>query len=344
MEKFKHKFQADALGLLTYAKNSQLFSNPKLPEVNMKKSIHWFVLFAMVISFSLTGVVSAESIADKLAQFSEANANGYIHPAVNAFGVDMNTGLFRTAKTHKLLGFEIGIKVMMAFVPDKDTKFTTVPLNIADPLNPGQLITYPSTETATVFGGKDEGATVAGPPDFEFPGGIGVKVLPIVVPQASVGLPLSTDLMIRYIPKTEVSKEVGKVGLFGFGLKHNLGQYFPAPLPIGLSAMFSYQKFDLGEIISAKATSFNLLISKGIPFITFYSGIGVEKSSMTISYTVDNPNLPVNGQKIEFDQNGDNNFRLTVGASIKMFLFNVNADYNIGKYNAASLGASFSFR
>ena len=65
---------------------------------------------------------------------------------------------------------------------------------------------------------------------------------------------------------------------------------------------------------------------------------------MTISYTVDNPNLPVNGQKIEFYQNGDNNFRLTVGASIKMFLFNVNADYNIVKYNAASLGASFSFR
>lgn len=315
----------------------------------MKRCMHLILLHGLVFSFLLTGAVSAESIAEKLAKFSEANASGYIHPAVNAFGVDMNTGLFRTAKTHGILGFEIGFKVMMAFVPDKDTKFNTVPLSVEFPANSGKFVeAYPSSETATVFGGKDDGATihstVPGIPDFEFPGGIGVKVLPLVVPQASVGLPLSTDLMIRYIPKTEVSKEVGKVGLFGFGLKHNLGQYFPAPLPISLSAMFSYQKFDLGEIISAKATSFNLLVSKGIPFITFYSGIGVEKSSMTISYTVDNPNLPVNGQEVKFDLDGDNTFRLTLGASIKLFILNVNADYNIGKYNAATLGASFSFR
>jgi hypothetical protein len=59
--------------------------------------------------------------------------------------------------------------------------------------------------------------------------------------------------------------------------------------------------------------------------------------TFTYDYTLDTPTGKI-PQKVVFDLEGENKSRLTIGLSVKILLVNVNADYNIGKYNSYSAG------
>jgi len=67
----------------------------------------------------------------------------------------------------------------------------------------------------------------------------------------------------------------------------------------------------------------------------------MESSEMTFTYEI--PSIVENGKplKITFPLEGENKFRFTLGASLKLLFLNLNADYNFGKYNSASGGLTF---
>ena len=71
-----------------------------------------------------------------------------------------------------------------------------------------------------------------------------------------------------------------------------------------------------------------LQLSKSIPFLTVYGGFGLESSSLDVDYTytdaITNTEIP-----IKFSLDGDNKFRTTVGARIKLAFTSINVDYNI---------------
>ncbi len=166
-------------------------------------------------------------------------------------------------------------------------------------------------------------------------------LLPLAVPQLSVGTLYGTAVTLRYLPDIQLSDEIGKLKYFGFGIQHNPSLWLPRPLLFNASVGFFTQKLKLGDLFESTATHIGLQASKsfgpGILSFTPYVGIGWETSSMKFRYTFTSEDgtlvLPVN-----FELEGDNTTRLTAGASLRIGIINLNADYSLGNTKTATVG------
>ena len=81
--------------------------------------------------------------------------------------------------------------------------------------------------------------------------------------------------------------------------------------------------------------------------LTPYAGYMIEKSKMSVNYQfeVGDQTYNVNIDDLEEAVNGENpnKTRLTFGCNLRLLLFNVNVDYNIGKkYNSVTVGLMFA--
>ncbi|MDZ7336906.1 MAG: hypothetical protein ONB30_00040 [candidate division KSB1 bacterium] len=102
---------------------------------------------------------------------------------------------------------------------------------------------------------------------------------------ASVGLPFRLEAMGRFFhyPLGEEPTR-GGVTLAGVGLKYGLLQ---GPLLPKVALMVAYHAFFVPEEYSfgtVSTLSLKAVISKGVPFITFYSGVGVDRTSLELDY------------------------------------------------------------
>jgi hypothetical protein len=70
----------------------------------------------------------------------------------------------------------------------------------------------------------------------------------------------------------------------------------------------------------------------------------LEKSTIDITYTYEVESLLGSPQNIDIDLHfeGENRSRIILGLSLKLLLFNISADYNIGKYKSFSFSLMFS--
>jgi hypothetical protein len=176
----------------------------------------------------------------------------------------------------------------------------------------------------------------------------GVSLVPLAAPQLSIGTVVGTQFTFRYLPEVEIDKKIGKFKYFGWGLQHNPGIWFPNPLPIDICASFFTQQLDVGTIFSTTATAYGINISKrfgpGALNITPYAGFMIESSKMTFTYDYDEP-VPGTTIKskstISFELEGENKSRIILGLSLKLLFLNINADYNIAKYNSFTGGLMF---
>jgi hypothetical protein len=168
--------------------------------------------------------------------------------------------------------------------------------------------------------------------------------LPLATPQVTIGTFLGTQFTFRYLPEVEVDPEIGKFKYFGFGIQHNPAVWLGEDaLPLEISASFFTQTMTVGSLFEAKATAFGINASKrlgwGFLNLTPYAGFLLESSSMTFTYdySLDTPTGRV-PQQVRFELEGENKSRFTAGMSVKILLFNVNADYNWGAFNSVSAG------
>lgn len=194
-------------------------------------------------------------------------------------------------------------------------------------------------------------------------GGLGfledLSSFPLAAPQLSFGTVLGTRATVRYIPTINLSsipgaslfldEDFGKISYFGFGLQHNPGVFLPTPLPLDVAVAFYTQTFKIGEdFFKVKTTAFGINASKKLGIgpinITPYAGFMLEKSTIDIAYTYEIESLLGSPQNIDIALHfeGENKSRITLGISVKLLLFNINADYNIGKYNSYTVGLMFS--
>lgn len=364
---------------------------------------------AMIIVLSLMVSVSAQEFSmDQVKELVETNGKSYLQPLVTGYGAAMNAGLFNTAKTHKLLGFDIGLKMGMGIVPtgEKSTYDFDVSVldNISVPvgdytldLDPAEL--FSDTETPTILGGDAEPFEVDQSYieglifnqartniEQQFPGQTeewyddqaqdavvslsaeitsaadsvaissipGLKsidalkdlenlIFPFPIIQASIGLPMGIEPSIRMIPAIsipgDVGEALGEISAFGVGLKLDLDQFIPIPLfPVDIAAQAYYQAFKMGDILSANNVNFNLHASKKLLMFTPYLGIGVDNTSFTASYKMDD------GEKQDFTIEGDNKLRTTLGLNIEFLVLQINAEYAMGEYNSAAIGVGFALR
>jgi hypothetical protein len=239
----------------------------------------------------------------------------YAAPWANAFGAGLNGSWYNTAKPHALGGFDITASVNVGFVPSSDNTFDIAGLKltkltgagsaptVAGPDNSGPSLTY-----------SESGITVA---SFNTPPGTDWGLIPVPMAQVGIGLPLGTELKVRFIPEIDI--EDGDISLWGIGLMHSIIQYFPGEevLPFDVSIFGGFTKLTANVPLGLKpkagapsnyvtynpAVDFNNQImnttiegwnisaigSFNLPVISFYGGLGYSKSSTRINLSGNYP-------------------------------------------------------
>lgn len=282
------------------------------------------------------GIVHSQDLETSLARYTSENGKKFLQPLADAFGANLNSGIYHSASIPKLgIHVKLSLEAMLTFVSDDqkvfNAKFDENSLFV--PLDD----TQESYETATIFG--DEGAKVEGVAGtyYVFPSGFNVGKFPTAVPQITVGSFLGTEASMRWF-KADVG-DIGELSLNGFGIRHSLSQYLLL-FPIDIAAHFNRQNFKLGDVIEASATSFGVEASKGFGLVGVYGGLAIESASLDVNYTFEGPG-DEEDVDVKFDLKSDGAVRLTTGLSLNLPFFNIHADYNIGASNVLNVGIAF---
>jgi hypothetical protein len=296
-------------------------------EVVMKREFLFVSLLLIVLS---SPVALAQKVEDLVSKYTSRNGTGYLQPLGDAFGANINSGLFHTAQIPQGFYLSLTLEAMGALISSDSKTFSAT---TDDPFSPAT-----TTMAPTVFGSVDPVSVPGvGGTEYVFPGGINLSTFPLLVPQLTVGSVLGTEAVVRYV-KAKVSNDVGEIKLLGGGVRHSISQYL-LDFPIDLSVGIFMQKFDLGDIISANATFIGVQGSYSTGVLTLYGGPAYEKSHIDVSYDLKSET----GNKVTFKLDGANSLRLTVGAGLRLSALLIHADYNLGSQNVVSAGVGFGF-
>jgi hypothetical protein len=155
---------------------------------------------------------------------------------------------------------------------------------------------------------------------------------------------MGTELMLRYLPSISLSDDE-ELSMFGIGLKHGISRYIPLS-PVDISVQFLYNTLEITGVMDISAFAFNAHASKSFSLFTLYGGLQYESSTFDLQYTFTDPsNLdPIKkGTEIKVSIDGDNNFRGTLGGSLKLAVIVLNIDYSLGTQSVLSGGLTFEF-
>ena len=306
---------------------------------------------------------------------AERFTTDYMAPLSESVVYGMSTGWYNTADAKPLGGFEISIIGNITGFKNKEDKKTF----ILDPSdyenldfveNPG-VAREVSTALGDISGtqvyveGEVLGVTVR--ETFELPSGLAgenIDFVPSGYLQASVGVIKGTEVKARFLPKMEY--EDASIGLFGLGIQHDFTKLLPADkiLPVAISAVIGYTNingdYDLSNArliegenqrIEAEISSwaFGAVVSTKLPIINFYGGVNyiTGKSVTDVLGT-----YRVNSGPFESETYEDpfsivkkvNGVTGTLGTKLKLGFFRLNAEYNLGEFNTATVGINFGFR
>lgn len=317
----------------------------------MKKFILHAILI-MTLSILSSPVLSQKDVVVLLeGSLKDANtlAKHYLEPLGKSFGTGLNNGWYNTAKPHKLFGFDLTVTASIV-IPSSGNKTYTIPNNLED-----WTVTTGNNESPTVTG-SGNGITLTHRNQantyITLPKGENLRFIPTPIIQAGVGLPFNTELTGRFIPKMNIGG-YGQISLWGVGIKNEFKEFIPGlkALPINVSAFIGYTKLqsdfeisaaqDQNLIFEASGFTGRLLVSKSIPVVTIYAGIGYSKSTTDILLQGDyNVGIP---DPISFDIT-NSGINANIGFRIKLAVIAFHFDYAIGKYAAYNTGVGINFR
>ncbi len=337
------------------------------------KKITLFV-FGLLISLS----VKSQELEFILLASDDASVlmEKYMSTAVEGMLSGLNNGWYHTAKPHKKFGFDISILANAAMVSSSSETFQ---FDASDykylSLESGSSVinTIMGSENNSEIGIRIPEANNYKIASFTMPDGIGselpLNAVPSPMIQGSIGLFLNTDLSIRYLPEIKTDDVEGN--LIGFGIKHDLMQYFgpleKLPLNVSIFAGFSSMNatYFIDEInglegenqqatFDLKAYTVQAIGSLDFPVITVYGGIGYDKGtsnlqlngSYVLEYTIEATNTTISETVVDpvnmdFDTSGA---RATLGARLNIGFFKIFGDYSVKEYNTITAGIAFSFR
>jgi len=166
--------------------------------------------------------------------------------------------------------------------------------------------------------------------------------LPVAAPRLTIGTFYGTQIALRYLPKVKVMEEMGRLGLFGAGLQHNLAMWMPdAPVDLTLDA--HWQWLEIENSLTGNTYTLGAMLSKTfgdrrLGFIPF-GGIAWEKSTFEAEYhyEVDLPTGTAT-RTAKYTIDGDNVAHYTLGMAVQFFHVNLTGDYNFGEYDSFSGG------
>jgi hypothetical protein len=243
----------------------------------------------------------------------------YITPWANAFGAGLNGGWYNTAKPHKFGGFDITLNASAGIVPTSAQTFDASKIGLSSSITGAGISSTVAgpDKSGPSMSYSSNGVTLA---TFNAPKGANWRYIPVPTAQVGIGLPLGTELKVRFIPKIKIKD--GDVSLWGVGLLHNLTQYLPGDqvLPFDVSLFAGYTKlmanvplgldpdpsvtqsyttvnpttaFDSQKMkVDVEALNVSAIASLNLPVITFYGGIGYTKTRTGMELSGNFP-LPV---------------------------------------------------
>jgi hypothetical protein len=248
-------------------------------------------------------------------------AQAYITPWANAIGAGLNGSWYNTAKPHKFGGFDFILGVNVGIVPSSANTFDVTRIGLTQFSGSGMAPTVagPDKDGPLLTGPGENGIT---PISFTTPPGSNWDYMPVPSLTAGIGLPLGTELRIRYIPKISVGG--GNISSWGLGLMHSIMQYIPGDkvLPFDISVFGGYTRLqgnvpldmrpDLSkpqnysaaypagsfdnQNFGATVDAWNASVigSFNLPVISFYGGLGYSKTSTVIKMTGNFPLPTIN--------------------------------------------------
>lgn len=132
------------------------------------------------------------------------------------------------------------------------------------------------------------------PQDFDLPQGLNIKRIIAGMPQIEVGSFYGTELTLRFIPRIDLGKNIGKFTFWGVGIRHSISQYIPNPF-VDFAFQVAYQGTNLRNTIgvtnaelNANANFFNAnfhfsrRVSKNFEI---FSGISYESIHINTDFT-----------------------------------------------------------
>jgi len=323
------------------------------------------LLFALFVGFLLVpspvqaqqGIDDLSDLRGALQSVSENYADQYVQPATDAFGANINSGLFRTADVGAgllpLLPFDVylGVSLSGTLTSSMKTSFTPTASESFNGFT--ARVEGPDETVPTIFGEteppnarlvvEDENGNVVA--DNPAPQGLlDTPVAPLPIPQLGLGSIAGTDVQVRYFPKTNLCYGggcYGKVGVFGLAVRHDVDQWFPAPLPFNVAVQGAWNQFSLesefagetSEALDGSGWAFNVQASKGVPVVplVFYGGLQYETFNVDYEYTFPLNNAP--DPEIALEQTAANQFRAIAGFSFTLAVIRLNVDYAFGGSN-----------
>lgn len=316
---------------------------------------------SIALLFSLkVGMLNAQEdvVAFLNGSISDAQklSKAYLEPFGKSLGMSLNSGWYNTAKAHGLLGFDITITVPVIIPASSDKTFDINKLN----LTYWQVKTGQSSKSPTVTGSKSGASALTdkstGVSTLNMPGGANLQFIPAPMIQVAKGLPFHTEIVGRFFPTANISG-VGNFGMWGVGVKNEFMEFIPFArrIPINVSFLFGYTQikssFDISkpqkQKLEFKASGYTarLLVSKSIPVLTVYGGIGYNHSTTDIAlkgtYNVSGVGTVTDPIAFDFANNG---FTANLGLRLKLAILAFHFDYAFGDYGIFNVGVGINFR
>jgi hypothetical protein len=181
-----------------------------------------------------------------------------------------------------------------------------------------------------------------------------MPLLPLTVPQFSLGTVFGTQLTLRLLPEVELSPELGNYSYSGFGIQHNPAVWMKHELPVDLALSYFTQTMEVGTLFSCKASAFGITASKRWGWrmlnLTPYAGLLLESAEMEVDYLLQVP-VPASSlypdgvytEPIHIVLESANSSRLVLGCNLRLGIVNWNLDYNVAEYSGFSTGVSLAF-
>lgn len=239
----------------------------------------FIVLFLLVSNYSFS---QSEQLLQDLGHLVDDAlffSDKYITPATDAAVYQSSSAWITSAKKRKLWDVTVGVNTNVFFVPKSDREFQIKNSDFT-------LLTIDGATQATVPTalGNDYQVSMIGDLDgqqvrIETPRGINSNTIFYPHLYGALSVWYGTELLVKYSPKVNLKKSQYQV--YGFGLKHNLSQYFRnlEAHKLHLSAALIYSNEDV---------SFDFLDVQ-----TSYGNLGINQ----ISGLVDTYQFQINASK-----------------------------------------------
>ncbi|MGB2866879.1 MAG: DUF6588 family protein [Bacteroidota bacterium] len=323
-------------------------------------------LGVLVVAVVLMGTVArSQDVGSQLSKMGLDAAKGWTSPLLAGWGAGLNSAFYHSADLHDILGFDVGVKVMLAGFKDEDKFYSfQMPASISYSSGPitktyNRGTDYPATVNAPTVAGPEGDVSVYVNEPFapggkvevmRLPGGLNLSGAPIAAPQLNIGLPFGLEVMGRFIPTVKLS-DAGKVNFVGFGLRYDIDQWLPL-FPVDIAVHFMTQKFNFKDssdnnLISASAMAYGVEVSKKLFILTVYGGFQLEKASFTVGPYTAKVQQGGTTQTItvrDFTVDSPNSSRVTFGVRLLLLFINVHAEYSLAKTQVAAVGVGITIR